>query len=113
MLASIILPLQIEELALVARDVQAMGVPYDGGIKVVHNGGDVCLDRIGYPSCGGASLHVASLGLVTLWLFRALYLNQLPAMKHDGMFLSGSVCEIHLLLLAHRFQLSDGILKEV
>src|ERR1044072_1716946 len=107
MLASIILPIQVEKLAPVTRDIQAMGVAYDGGIKVFHSGCDVRLDRVGYPACGGASragcaLGSALLGLVALWLFRALYLDQLAAIKHDGVFLRGSITKIHLLLLAHR-----------
>jgi hypothetical protein len=50
----IILPIQIEELALIARDIHAKGVPYDCGIEVFHNGFDVRLDLVGYPACGGA-----------------------------------------------------------
>src|SRR5215813_1235604 len=41
---SIILPIQIEELSPVPRDIQAMGVAYDGGIKVFHSGCDLRLD---------------------------------------------------------------------
>src|SRR5438445_7908260 len=41
---SIILPIQIEKSALVTRDIDAMGVTYDGGIAVLNNGGDVRLD---------------------------------------------------------------------
>src|SRR5215831_18133929 len=41
---SIILPIQIEKPALVARDIDAMRVAYDGGIEVLNNGGDVRLD---------------------------------------------------------------------
>src|SRR5262249_49088279 len=55
----IILPIQIEELALVARDIHAMGGAYDCGIKVFHSGCDVRLDRVGYPLCGGAFLSAA------------------------------------------------------
>ena len=45
--------------------------------------------------------------------FRALYLAHLAPIKHNGVFLRGSVREIHFLLLAHRLHVSDGILKEV
>src|SRR5262249_62048574 len=70
---SIILPIQIEKLPPVARDIQAMGVANDGGIEVFHSGFDVRLDLVGYPSCGGASrarcaLARTLLGLVALWL---------------------------------------------
>src|SRR6266571_3226664 len=75
---SIILPIQIEELPFVARDVDTMGIAYEGGIEVFHNGCNIRLDRVGYPSCGGAfragsALARAFLGLVALWVFRALY----------------------------------------
>src|SRR5262245_61984942 len=77
---SIILPIQIEELPPVTRDIQAMGVAYDGGIEVFHSGCNVRLDRVGYPSYGGASrarcaLARTFLGIAALRLLRALYLN--------------------------------------
>ena len=43
-----------------------MGVAYDGGIEVLDDGGDLRLDLVGYPSCGGASLSGASLGSALL-----------------------------------------------
>jgi hypothetical protein len=86
---SIILPIQVEKLALVARDIYAMGVAYDGSIKVFHSGYDVRLDRVGYSSCGGSfragrALARTFLGLVTWQLLRALYLHQFPPIKHNG-----------------------------
>jgi hypothetical protein len=118
MLASIILPIQIEKLALVPRDVQAMGIPYDGGIEVLDKGFDIGLDLVGYPACrsafrAGCPLARTFLGIVALRLLRALYLDQLPAIKHNGVFLRCRVCEIYFLLLAHRLHFSDGILKKV
>jgi hypothetical protein len=115
---SIILPIQIEKLTLVTWDIDALGVAYDGHIKVLDDGCDVRLDRVGYPSCGGAfragaSLGRTALGLVALWLFRALYLDQLPTMKHNGVFLGRGVCEIYLLLLAHCFHFFDGPFREI
>ena len=55
----------------------------------------------------------ALLGLMALWLFRTAYLDHLAPIKHNGVFLRGSVREIHFLLLAHRLHVSDGILKKV
>ena len=103
--ASIFLPIQIEKLALVARDIYAMRVTYGCGIEVFHYGCDVRLDLVGYPSCGGAfragsTLGSASLGIGASRLLRALYLDQLPTMKHNSVFLRRGVCEIYLLLLA-------------
>src|SRR5712691_3414023 len=114
----IILPIQIEKLALVTRDIHAKGVPYGGGIEVFHHGCNVRLDLVGYLSCGGAflagsALGSALLGLATWRLFRALYLDHLPLIKHNRVFLRGRISEIHLLLLSHRLHVSDGILKEV
>jgi hypothetical protein len=51
---SIVLPIQIEKLALVARDIPAMRVAYCCGIEVLDNVLDVRLDLVGYPSRGGA-----------------------------------------------------------
>src|SRR5438093_3450223 len=103
----IILPIQIEKLSPVTRDIPAMGVAYDGGIEVFHSGCDVCLDLVGYPSCGGAfragfALGSALLGLGALCLFRALYLNHLAPIKYNGVFLRGRISEIQFLLLAYR-----------
>src|SRR5262245_14183398 len=115
---SIILPIQIEELAPVPSDIQAMRVAYDGGIKVFHSGCNVRLDRVGYPLGGCAFRAWVALGktllcLGALCLFRALYFDHLASIKHNRVFLRGGVCEIYLLLLAHRLHFSDGILKEV
>src|SRR5262249_705303 len=104
---SIILPIQIEKLALVARDIHAMRFANDGGIEVVHSGFDGRLDRVGYPSCGGtfrAGFAPARtlLGLMALCLFRALYRDHLAPIKHNGVFLMGRISDIHLFLLAHR-----------
>src|SRR5215813_4900178 len=95
-----------------------MGVAYDGGIKVFYSGCDVRLDRIGYPSCGGAfragyTFARTLFGLVASRLLRALYRDHLAPIKHNGMFLRGRVREIYLFLLAHRLRFSNGILKEV
>src|SRR2546428_498023 len=95
---SIILPIQIEELAFVPRNVQTMGVAYDGGIEVLNNGFDVHLDLVGYPSCGGASragcpLARTLFGILALRLLRALYLNHLAPIKHNGMLLRCRVRE--------------------
>jgi hypothetical protein len=61
----------------------------------------------------GFALGSALLGLVALWLFRALDLHQFAPIEHDGMFLRGSVTKIHLLLLAHRPHVSDDPFREV
>src|SRR6266567_2788537 len=101
---SIILPIQVEKLSPVTRDIQAMGVAYDCGIEAFHNGCNVRLDRVGYPSCGGASLHVASLGIGASRLLRALYLNQLAPIKHDGLIVphySMSPKSLNLLKRGH------------
>src|SRR5262249_3912444 len=103
----IILPIQIEKLAPVTRDIPAMGIAYDGGIKVFHSGCDVRLDRVGYSSCGGAfragfTLGSAVLGLGALCLFWALYFDHLAPIKHNRVFLRGRISEIYLFLLAHR-----------
>jgi hypothetical protein len=95
-----------------------MGVAYDCGIKVLHNGCDLRLDLVGYSPCGsafrpGSALGSALLGLMALCLFWALYLHQFSPMKYDGMFLRGRVREIHFLLLAHRLQFSDGSFREI
>jgi hypothetical protein len=109
----IILPIQIEKRALIARDIQTTGIAYGGGIEVFHKGCNVRFDLVGYASRGGAFLARAALGSRAWWLFRALYLDHLATIKHNGVFLGGRVHEIHLLLLAHRLYVSDGILKEV
>src|SRR5712691_1544445 len=86
MLTSIILPIQIEELPLVAWDVDALGVPDGGPIEVLDDGFNLRLDRLGYPSCrvafraGGALSGRPWFGLGTLRLLWALYLHQLPPM---------------------------------
>src|SRR5438128_2524787 len=59
---SIILPIQIKELALVTRDIHAKGVPYGGGIEVFHPSCNVRLDLVGYPSWGGAFRAGSALG---------------------------------------------------
>jgi len=41
------------------------------------------------------------------------YLDRLAPIKHNGVFLRGSVREIHLLLLAHCFHFTDGILRKI
>ena len=43
---SIIPPIQIEKLALIARDIYAMGVTYGCGIEVFHNSCNVRLDLV-------------------------------------------------------------------
>ena len=95
-----------------------MGVAYDCGIEVLHYDFDLRLDLVGYPSRGGAFLTGSALGsifpsIVALWVFRALYFDQLAPIKHNGVFLRCRVREIHLLLLAHGFHFSDGILREI
>ena len=95
-----------------------MGVAYDCGIEVLHYDFDLRLDLVGYPSRGGAfltgsALGSALLGIGALWVFRALYFDQLAPIKHNGVFLRCRVREIHLLPLAHRLHFSDGILKKV
>src|SRR5215468_5819841 len=63
----------VSKLALITRDILAMGVAYDGGMKVLDDGFDLRLDLVGYPACGGAfragfALGSALLGLGTLCL---------------------------------------------
>ena len=95
-----------------------MGIPYDGGIEVLDDGGDLRLDRVGYVLCGGSfragcPLARTLLGLVAVCLFRALYRDHLAPIKHNRVFLRCRVRKIHFLPLAHRLRFSDGILKEV
>src|SRR5712691_11847155 len=85
----IILPIQIEKRALIARDIQTTGIAYGGGIEVFHKGCNVRFDLVGYASRGGAFLARAALGRAALgsrawWLFRALYLDHLATIKHNG-----------------------------
>src|SRR5712691_2741153 len=94
----IILPIQIEILAFVARDIYAKGVTDYCGIEVFHNGCNVRLDLVGYPSWGGAflagsALGSALLGIGALCLFRAVYLDHLTPIKHNGVFLRGRISE--------------------
>src|SRR5712692_2892979 len=86
--------------------------PADLSAAVLHG-----LDR---DCCGvrrvigaGSALGSAFLGLGALRLLRALYLDQLPTMKHHGVFLGRGVCEIYLLLPAHCFHFSDGSFREI
>jgi hypothetical protein len=109
---SIILPIQIEKLAPVTRDIQTVGVAYDGGIEALDDGGNLRLDLVGYPSCGGTfrtgfALARTVLGLGALGLLRALYRDHLAPIKHNGMLLRGRVREIDLLLLVVFSKKSD------
>src|SRR5262249_4056285 len=61
-----VLPIPIEKLAPVTRDIHAMGVTYDDGIEVFDSSGDVSLDLVGYLPYGGASRARAALGSVFL-----------------------------------------------
>src|SRR2546428_2716464 len=116
--ASVVLTIQIQKLSSVARHITAMRIAYLCGVKLLHRYFHVCFDFVRYPWLGTASLGRATpgvtlLGVTILRLFRALYLDHLTLIKHNGMFLRGSVREIDSFLLAHRLDFSDGILREV
>jgi hypothetical protein len=114
----IIFAVEIEKSTSVTRDIAAMWIAYLGGVKPFHHLCHLHFDFGWYPLIGRKFLAGSALGSPflhgsALWLMWTAYLNHRPSVKHNDVFIGGSITKTNLLPTAHPFRFSDGSLRKM